>query len=148
MSSGDPHNLQRFLDAQGSVYGQVLAELRQGLKRSHWMWFVFPQSAGLGSSSMAKTFAIRSIDEAAAYLEHPVLGARLQECTALVRAASGKSIHDIFGSPDDLKFRSCMTLFMHATRDNGAFKGALQEFFAGEEDPLTLERVKNTESSA
>src|SRR6185295_17106691 len=111
MSLSKPHNLQRFLDAQSSVYDQVRRELREGRKRSHWMWFVFPQIAGLGHSETARFYAIRSLDEAVEYLRHPILGHRLLECTMLVTEISGKTIYEIVGSPDDMKFRSCMTLF-------------------------------------
>jgi uncharacterized protein (DUF1810 family) len=107
----DPYGLERFLKAQNPVYADVLAELREGRKQTHWIWFIFPQAEGLGHSSMAKRYAIKSRDEAAAYLAHPILSTRLMECTELVLAHSGKAAHDIFGSPDDLKFRSSMTLF-------------------------------------
>jgi uncharacterized protein (DUF1810 family) len=137
----DPHNLQRFLDAQAPVYDRVCEELRAGRKRSHWMWFIFPQIAGLGRSWTARHYAIRSLAEASAYLEHPLLGPRLRECTKLVIDVSGKSIHDILGSPDDMKFRSSMTLFARATTDNKAFEDALQKYFGGEHDSLTLERL-------
>ena len=120
---------------------RVLAELRAGRKTSHWMWFVFPQIQGLGRSPMARQFAIASRAEAEAYLRHPLLGARLRECTRLVTAVEGRDIGEIFGSPDDLKFRSCMTLFAHATTDNRIFLDALARYFGGAEDPLTLERL-------
>ena len=138
----DPHDLQRFLDAQSSIYEQVCGELRTGRKRSHWMWFIFPQIAGLGHSETARFYAIRSLDEAAAFLEHPTLGPRLLECTNLISQIPGKTIHDILGSPDNMKFRSCMTLFAHATTDNKPFEDALQKYFGGEHDPLTLERLR------
>src|ERR1044072_813603 len=104
--ANDPFDLQRFVDAQAPVYDRVLAELREGRKRSHWMWFVFPQIAGLGSSPMAQRYAIASRAEAAAYISHSLLGLRLRECTRLVNAVEGKAVHDIFGSPDDMKFHS------------------------------------------
>src|SRR5215471_14890599 len=107
----DPFNLQRFVDAQNSCFDRVRSELQDGKKRSHWMWFIFPQIKGLGHSPMAQKFAISSKEEAAAYLEHPMLGPRLRQCTQLVNCLEGGSIGDIFGNPDDLKFRSCMTLF-------------------------------------
>jgi uncharacterized protein (DUF1810 family) len=107
----EPYDLERFLKAQNPVYADVLAELCEGRKRTHWIWFIFPQAEGLGHSSMAKRYAIKSRDEAAAYLAHPILSTRLLECTELVLAHSGKAAPDIFGSPDDLKFRSSMTLF-------------------------------------
>ena len=119
------YDLQRFVDAQQSVYETVLSELRQGKKRSHWMWFIFPQLAGLGHSAMAKKFAISSLDEARAYLEHPILGRRLIECTQLVNEIEGRTIDDIFGYPDNLKFRSCMDLFAQAAPSNPAFQEAL-----------------------
>src|SRR5258705_13750048 len=114
-SMHDPYNLSRFVDAQDPVYEQALAELRQGRKTSHWMWFVFPQIQGLGHSYMAQQFAISSLEEAKAYLQHPILGARLRECTKLVNDTNGRTIHQIFGYPDDLKFHSCMTLFAQAS---------------------------------
>jgi uncharacterized protein (DUF1810 family) len=120
---------------------RVLAELRSGCKTSHWMWFVFPQIQGLGHSSMARQFAIASRAEAEAYLDHPVLGPRLRECTRLVCAVADRGIDEILGYPDDLKFRSCMTLFAHATTDNRIFRDALARYFGGEEDPLTLDRL-------
>jgi uncharacterized protein (DUF1810 family) len=132
-------DLQRFVDAQDPVYARVCAELRSGRKRSHWMWFVFPQLAGLGHSATAQRFGIASPTEAHAYLQHPVLGARLRECTRLVNAIEGRTIDEILGYPDDLKFRSSMTLFSHATADNRDFLEALQKYFAGQPDPLTLE---------
>jgi uncharacterized protein (DUF1810 family) len=137
----DPHNLQRFVDAQDPVYDRVIAELRAGRKRTHWMWFIFPQIAGLGHSEMAKQFAISSREEAAAYLEHPTLGARLRECTQTVNGIEGRVIGQILGYPDDLKFRSCLTLFGRATKDNEAFVAALMKYFEGVEDDATLERL-------
>ena len=137
----DPYDLQRFVDAQNPVYDKICAELRDGQKKSHWMWFVFPQIEGLGSSPMARKFAISSLAEAAAYLEHPVLGPRLTECTRLVNLVEGRSIEQIFGRPDDLKFRSSMTLFARASANNQAFVDALGRHFNGEFDPATLERL-------
>lgn len=134
----DPYNLARFVQAQTPVYAQVLAELRDGRKRSHWIWFVFPQLAGLGFSAMAQFYAIGSLDEAKAYLAHPALGARLRECAGLVLAIQGRSIHDIFGSPDDLKFHSSMTLFGRADPADGLFRECLEKYFAGREDAQTL----------
>jgi uncharacterized protein (DUF1810 family) len=139
----DPFNLQRFLDAQDAVYEQVLRELRAGRKTSHWMWFVFPQIEGLGFSPMATRYAISGRDEAVAYAEHTVLGPRLRECTSLVNAVEGRSIHQIFGSPDDLKFRSCMTLFRHREADWQVFQDALDKYFGGAGDPLTLARLED-----
>jgi uncharacterized protein (DUF1810 family) len=140
-SASDPFDLQRFIDAQARVYPEVLGELRAGRKRSHWIWFIFPQLAGLGSSPMAARYAIASLDEARAYLRHQLLGPRLHECTQLVNAVQGRSIGQIFGSPDDLKVRSSMTLFAHATQDNQDFVDLLERYYDGEEDPLTMERL-------
>ena len=137
----DPYNLRRFLDAQDPVYAQVCSELRAGRKRSHWMWFIFPQIQGLGYSPLAKKFAISSVDEAKAYLDHPILGARLKELCRLVNRVEGRSIEEIFGYPDDLKFRSSMTLFAHAASDDQIFRDALEKYFNGEDDPATVERL-------
>jgi uncharacterized protein (DUF1810 family) len=137
----DPYRLQRFVDAQNGVYEQVCAELRQGQKRGHWIWFIFPQIQGLGSSATAAEYAISSREEAARYLEHPILGPRLIECTRLVTLVEGRPIRQIFPYPDYLKFRSSMTLFAHATAANAIFLQALQKYFGGEFDPLTLERL-------
>jgi len=135
------HNLtfHRFLTAQVPVYDEVLAELRAGRKSSHWIWFIFPQIAGLGRSSMAQQFAIASLDEAKAYLQHPVLGPRLKACTQLVLDVNGRSAEEIFGYPDHLKFRSCMTLFLTASTDNAIFKDALFKYFDGKPDQMTLD---------
>jgi uncharacterized protein (DUF1810 family) len=133
----DPYDLLRFVEAQAPLYEQVLAELGEGRKRSHWIWFIFPQLAGLGHSAMAQRFAIASLDEAKAYLAHPVLGARLRECARLVLAVQERSIHDIFGSPDDLKFRSSMTLFSRADPTEPVFQLCLLKYFAGQGDPQT-----------
>ena len=137
----DRYNLQRFVDAQGQVYESVCAELGEGRKRSHWMWFIFPQIQGLGHSATAARFAISSREEAQAYLDHPVLGPRLRECTGLVNLVEGRTISEILGYPDDSKFRSCMTLFAEATDDNQVFLDALRKYFGGEFDPLTLGRM-------
>ncbi len=134
----DPYNLTRFVDAQSSEYNTVLAELRAGRKRSHWIWFMFPQLKGLGRSATSEYYGIESLEEAAAYLRHPVLGPRLLECTALVNGIDDRSIEDIFGFPDNLKFRSSMTLFSRATADSAAFLAALEKYFAGEPDERTL----------
>lgn len=133
----DPFDLQRFVDAQDRAYDQVLAELRAGAKRSHWIWFIFPQLAALGSSSAAKLFGIGSLSEAQAYLEHPVLGSRLHECARLVAAIEGRSVDDIFGQPDNLKVRSSMTLFARASDDNADFLAVLDKFYGGEQDART-----------
>ena len=140
-SANDPHNLQRFVDAQNAVFEQVCAELREGQKQGHWMWFIFPQLRGLGNSEVAIHFAITSRDEAQMYLKHPVLGPRIRECTRLVNLVEGRLINQIFGYPDDLKFRSSMTLFAAVTSENQIFNDALQKYFCGEPDRLTLERL-------
>jgi len=137
----DPYNLQRFVEAQSSVFEQVISELRQGRKRGHWMWFIFPQIGGLGHSATAVRFAISSRQEAEAYLNHPILGPRLRECTRLLTLVEGRSIEEILGSPDDLKFRSSLTLFARVTPDNRIFQDALDKFYGGEYDALTLERI-------
>jgi uncharacterized protein (DUF1810 family) len=129
--------LDRFLGAQEPVFDQVLAELRRGRKTSHWMWFIFPQIRGLGSSSMAIKFAISDLSEARAYFEHPVLGPRLVQCTELVNAVENRSIDDIFGYPDNLKFRSSMTLFARAAPEEQAFRTAIDKYFNGEFDSAT-----------
>ncbi len=134
----DPFDLQRFVDAQAPVYRRVVAELRHGRKQSHWMWFIFPQLAGLGHSPMARRFAIGSREEAIAYLGHGVLGLRLRECTALVNALEGRTIREILGSPDDLKFCSSMTLFGAASSDP-VFATAIAKFYGGRPDARTLE---------
>ena len=134
----DSFDLQRFLDAQSSVYPRVLAELRRGQKQSHWMWFIFPQIAGLGHSAMAQRFAIASRGEAVAYLGHAVLGHRLRECTALVNAVDGRAIREILGTPDDLKFRSSMTLFGAVSTDP-EFAAAISKFYGGRPDQATLD---------
>ena len=142
MTSGnDPYNLQRFVDAQNALFEQVCADLREGRKQGHWMWFIFPQLQGLGNSEMAVHFAITCRQEAQMYLKHPVLGPRIRECTRLVNLIEGRSITQIFGYPDDLKFRSSMTLFAAATSENKIFNDALQKYFSGEPDRLTLERL-------
>ena len=137
----NPHNLQRFVDAQSPLYEQVCSELREGRKRTHWMWFIFPQIKGLGHSELASRFAISSLREADAYLKHQILGPRLKECTRLVNLVEERSIDQIFGNPDDLKFRSSMTLFAQATPDNQVFNEALRKYFGGERDHSTLERL-------
>jgi uncharacterized protein (DUF1810 family) len=148
----DRYDLRRFLLAQDPVFERVRAELAAGSKQSHWMWFIFPQLRGLGSSATAQRFAIASLEEAREYLAHPVLGERLRECTRLVNDVEGRSARAIFGYPDYLKFRSCMTLFAYAAHDAPAadaatavpgaraerpFTAALEKYFAGEADPLT-----------
>jgi len=140
----DPFDLRRFLDAQGRVIDDVLSELKAGRKRTHWMWFVFPQIEGLGSSPMARKFAIRSATEARAYLAHPVLGDRLRECVRLVVAAA-RPLADIFGHPDDFKFRSCVTLFAAVAPNEGVFVEALERCCAGAKDRVTLEKLRARE---
>jgi uncharacterized protein (DUF1810 family) len=142
----EAYNLQHFLNAQERVYDTVLAELRTGRKSSHWIWFIFPQIAGLGHSAMAQQFAIGSLDEANAYLQHPVLGQRLRECTQLVLSVEGRSAEEIFSYPDNLKFRSCMTLFLMAATDNTLFKNALHKYFDGQPDQLTLDILAHRSS--
>jgi uncharacterized protein (DUF1810 family) len=133
----DPYNLKRFVVAQNPVYEQVCAELRDGRKRSHWMWFIFPQIAGLGRSGMAMKFAIVSRQEAEAYLAHPILAVRLRQCTQLVNDVEGRSISEIFGYPDDLKFHSSMTLFANVATENQILLDALRKYFSGEFDSQT-----------
>ena len=137
----DPYDLRRFVDAQAPVYGRVCEELRAGRKRSHWMWFVFPQVAGLGRSETARRYAVSSRAEAEAYLAHAVLGPRLRECTGLVNRVEGSSAEDIFGHTDAQKFRSSMTLFAYLTADNEIFREALRKYFGGDHDYPTLERL-------
>jgi uncharacterized protein (DUF1810 family) len=137
----DHHNLQRFVDAQSPVFDEVCLELQEGRKSGHWMWFIFPQIEGLGYSPLARKFAISSREEAEAYLNHPLLGPRLRHCTRLITLVEGRSIDQIFGDPDDLKFHSAMTLFANATSDNQVFTDALDKYFGGEPDRLTVERL-------
>ena len=142
MPIDDPFSLQRFVKAQQDVYADVCAELRAGAKQSHWMWFIFPQIEGLGSSSMAKQLAIGSQQEAQAYLQHPLLGPRLRECTALVNRVERRSLEQILPWPDHMKFRSSMTLFAQVTADNAVFLEALRKYCDGEPDPRTLEQLR------
>jgi uncharacterized protein (DUF1810 family) len=141
MMAPDIYNLQRFIDAQRASYTRVVKELAGGRKQSHWMWYIFPQIQGLGRSAMSRKYAIASLQEAAAYLDHPILGARLRECTQLVTAVKLSPIQDILGHPDDLKFHSSMTLFAHATADNQIFLDALKKFFRGGFDDAALARA-------
>jgi len=134
----DPFNLQRFLQAQDPVFDRVQDELNKGHKRSHWMWFIFPQFAGLGGSEMSRRFAIRSREEALAYLEHPLLGARLRTCTQEVLNIRERSVAGIFGHPDDLKFHSSMTLFAQVDAADSLFQQALNQYFHGILDDWTL----------
>jgi uncharacterized protein (DUF1810 family) len=137
----DPFNLQRFVDAQAGVIGHVTAELRAGRKRSHWMWFVFPQLRDLGSSPMAVRYGIASLAEARAFLAHPVLGPRLRQCTELVLAVPSTPIGEILGAPDDVKFRSSMTLFARAATDEPLFADALAKYFGSVPDAATEARL-------
>ena len=139
MPSPDPYDLERFVTAQDSVIDRVRAELQRGRKASHWMWFVFPQLAGLGSSPTARAYALSGLDEARAYLAHPVLGPRLRECTELVAAVQGRTASEIFGYPDDLKLRSSITLFARAAPDTAVFAEVLDRYFDGDPDPRTLD---------
>ena len=139
--SDDPHDLQRFVAAQEGVWERALAELQAGAKRSHWMWFVFPQIEGLGFSAMAQRYAVSGLAEARAYLAHPLLGPRLRACTAAMNGHEGKSARAILGQPDDMKFRSSMTLFAAADPEAPAFAEALVRYFGGERDARTLERL-------
>ncbi len=141
MNAADPYNLQRFVDAQEPVYQRVCDELRAGRKTSHWMWFIFPQIAGLGYSPMAQRFAMSGRAEAVSYLQHPLLGPRLAECTRLMNAHAGRDIVDMLGDIDAIKFRSSMTLFATVAKENQVFLEALQAFCRGETDELTLERL-------
>lgn len=141
MPTADPYNLNRFVQAQNTVYEGVLSELKNGAKVSHWMWFIFPQIKGLGRSPISIEFAISSLDEARAYLNHPVLGPRLKECTQLVLSTRSRSIEQILGSPDDMKFRSSMTLFAQVSPEDDIFAEALKKYFGGAPDQLTLDRL-------
>ncbi len=134
----DLYNLEQFVDAQEGTYTRAVAELRQGEKRSHWMWYIFPQLRGLGRSLLAHKYGVSSADEARAYLAHPVLGPRLAECTTLALAADTASVSALFPYPDDLKFRSCMTLFAAVALEPGIFTAALEKYCGGEPDPETL----------
>src|SRR5215472_14841758 len=138
MNEPDPHNLQRFLTAQAEAYDSALQELKRGQKESHWIWYVFPQVAGLGHSSMAQQYAIRSRGEAVAYLGHPILAARLRECCGALLKHQGKNVQDIMGYPDDLKLRSSMTLFAMISSQCSVFHKVLNAFFAGQMDERTI----------
>ena len=147
----DPYDLERFVEAQARCYARVLQELAAGEKTSHWMWFIFPQLRGLGMSSTARRFGLSGLEEARAYLAHPLLGARLRECTRSVLAVEGRTAHEIFGSPDDLKLRSCLTLFAQAAGPSPAaetrsFGEALAKYYGGEPDPRTLELLISSAS--
>ena len=135
----DPFDLARFVTAQEYEFDEALSELRRGRKESHWMWFIFPQIDGLGSSPAARKYAIRSLDEARAFLAHPVLGPRLLKCCRAILSVEGKSVSDIMGYPDDIKLRSSMTLFSLAADYQPEFRGVLKKYFSGEKDPRTIE---------
>ncbi len=139
MADDDPFNLGRFVNAQENVYASALAELRSGRKRSHWMWFIFPQIEGLGHSEMARFYAIQNLEEARQYLRHPVLGKRLLECAETLLSLDDRSASDIFGFPDDMKLRSSMTLFARAAGPDSVFVRVLERYFNGEEDQTTLD---------
>jgi uncharacterized protein (DUF1810 family) len=136
--TGDPHDLNRFLAAQQGCYARALAEIKRGRKTSHWMWYVFPQFLGLGQSATSRQYAIRSAAEATAYLEHPILGPRLRECCEVALAVEGRSAHQIFGSPDDLKLHSCVTLFARVSAEGSVFQQLLVKYFDGTTDENTL----------
>ena len=144
----DPHDLARFLAAQEGCHARALAEIRGGRKRSHWMWFVFPQIAGLGRSATARRYAIASLDEARAYLAHPVLGPRLVECASALLDVPGRTAHEILGSPDDLKLRSCATLFARVAPAGSVFEQVLDRYYAGEPDPGTLDLLSRDGAAA
>jgi uncharacterized protein (DUF1810 family) len=135
----DPFDLCRFTSAQYAVYDRVLAEIRNGLKRTHWMWYIFPQLHGLGHSSISNRYSIKSIEEAQRYLDHPVLGTRLMECVKAALAIEGRSAYEIFGYPDELKFKSSMTLFEYIATPDSIFKHVLDKYFHGERDVVTLQ---------
>lgn len=147
IDNADRFNLRRFLDAQEAVYGSALAELRSGQKRTHWMWFIFPQIAGLGHSSISKYYAIQSREEARQYLDHPILGKRLIECSETVLSIKGRSASAIFGSPDDLKLRSSMTLFAALRGSGSVFAQVLDTYFQGKPDTRTLELLSEPEAT-
>ncbi len=143
----DPHGLNRFTQAQENIYDHALSELSSGQKRSHWMWFIFPQIDGLGHSETAKHFAIKSLAEARQYFNHPVLGPRLLECTEAVLAVEGRSVSTILGYPDDLKLKSSMTLFSQVTTPESVFNQVLEKYFDGKQDAKTLEILENIQRS-
>lgn len=145
---GDPFDLNRFIIAQDKNYDNVIAELKNGQKRTHWMWYVFPQIDGLGHSTTAKLYAIKSIEESRRYLDHPVLGKRLLECTEAVLATEGRSIADIFGYPDDLKLKSSVTLFSYVAEPSSVFVRILEKYFQGEGDDRTLQILEKLKEKA
>jgi uncharacterized protein (DUF1810 family) len=139
----DPFDLGRFISAQERIYDSVFTELKGGQKRSHWMWYIFPQIDGLGHSSTTKHYSIKSMEEARQYLSHPVLGTRLLECAETVLATEGRTVSEIFGYPDDLKLKSCMTLFAAASDPGSVFDRVLDKYFHGQRDARTLQLIKN-----
>lgn len=141
---GDPYNLERFVKAQQNDYERALAEIKGGRKRSHWMWYIFPQFQGLGLSAMSKRYAIKSLAEASAYLEHPILGSRLTKCIEAVLNVKGRSVHEIFDSPDDMKLKSCATLFAYVSPNGSVFEQLLDTFFQGEHDLKSLQLLELT----
>ena len=143
----DAAGLERFVAAQAGIYATALAEIRAGRKQTHWMWFVFPQWAGLGSSATAQKYAIQDLAEAEAYLRHPVLGTRLKECAEAALSVEGRTAHDIFGWPDDLKLRSCATLFARVSLPGSAFARLLEKYYGGQPDPRTLALLEATRQS-
>ncbi len=142
-STNDPFDLKRFLDAQEENYERALSELRAGQKRSHWMWYVFPQIDGLGRSATARHYAIKSIEEAQEYLSHPVIGARLLECTETVLGIRKKTVSEIFGFPDDMKFKSSMTLFAQISESDCVFVKVIDKFFSGQQDNKTIQLLES-----
>jgi uncharacterized protein (DUF1810 family) len=142
VADGDPHDLERFVSAQQEVYGSAVEQLRAGRKTGHWMWFVFPQIAGLGQSAMSQRYAIASLEEARAYLAHPVLGARLAQCAGILTELSGHDPEAIFGPIDAVKLRSSMTLFARASEDDSVYYAVLDQYFGGEPDPHTDSRLR------
>jgi len=137
----DPYNLKRFVDAQAGIFDSALAEIAGGKKRSHWMWFIFPQIHGLGTSDISRFYAIRNVDEARSYLSHPLLGKRLVECATALLAVNGGTAYDVFGHPDDLKLKSSMTLFEKVAGSDSVFARVLVKYFAGERDNRTLQLI-------
>ncbi len=137
-NTGDPYDLNRFVQAQENDYARALYEVKNGRKRSHWMWYIFPQFDGLGFSQTSKRYSIKSVAEAKAYLSHPVLGSRLIECVEAVLGVEGRSAHEIFGSPDDMKLKSCATLFAYVSSSESVFNQLLEKFFQGDRDSKTL----------
>jgi uncharacterized protein (DUF1810 family) len=144
MTAIDPFNLARFVEAQEEDYETALSEIKTGRKRSHWMWYIFPQFEGLGSSPTSRHYAIKSVGEAEAYLAHPLLGPRLIECAEAVLRVQGRSAHDVFGSPDDMKLRSCATLFQSVSPDGSVFHRIIDQFFEGRPDERTIRLLRNS----